>query len=172
MISGDSLLLYLHSSNTYEPITLGLLVRKMLGIYARKHKFSLRTQCVVAEDRVYNNQIVRGHVYGELPVQRIVTERSRAISATHDHLFSTPDGYKRLAELSVGESVFVAPWPRKFGHLTPGVVRDESWHKWPTAPVPERIEHIIDVGFHNVFDLDMEFPFNNYAANEFVVSSG
>ena len=176
MISGESLLL-IQRADDYKPIQAARLVRHMLGNGRYwSLKTPTRTQCVVANERLFTNRVVRVAAEGEKPVLRVVTQSGHALSATHDQLVSTPGGYKRLNELHAKDQVHIAPWPRKFRHFLPDVLpvheTHRSWHVWPKKTVVETVFAILDTGFAEVFDLDLAAPFNNYAANEFIVASG
>lgn len=174
MIAGESILLVTRRRLAYTAFTAQKLAENMLGQHKTwaSHKES-HTPCIVEDGYLLNDVIISAHAGGEAHVIRIVTERGRAISVTPTHSMLTSQGYRRAYELAEQDTMVIAPWPRKFGYLTPGVERDpaQHWNVFPRKTATDRIFAIVDVGFARVYDFNLEFPFNNYAANEFVVSS-
>jgi hypothetical protein len=175
MIAGENILLIARRRLAYTAYTAKKLAENMLGLHKTwtPHKEST-TPCIVEDGCLLSDVIISAHAGGEAHVIRIVTERGRAISVTPTHTMLTPQGCRRAYELAEQDAVTIAPWPRRFGYLTPGVERDpaQHWNVFPRKTEADKIAAIVDVGFADVYDFDLEYPFNNYAANEFVVSSG
>lgn len=76
-----------------------------------------------------------------------------SLKATEDHRFATPDGYRRLSDLKVGDLV---------------LVRGGQKHVWE-AVVPAAITRIESKGMEQTYDISMKDPHNNFIANGFVV---
>ncbi len=66
-----------------------------------------------ADGFIKKNRIMAAVASGRKVVYRLITDTGASIKATADHRFLTPNGWKKLGELSVGESVLVEVWPTR-----------------------------------------------------------
>jgi len=73
---------------------------------------------------------------------------TNSISATADHRFLTPDGWKKLSELLPGDELLC-----RSGKL-PGI---------------QKILSIESIGERDTYDITMESPYDNFVANDFIV---
>ncbi|MHA3723765.1 DNA polymerase III subunit alpha [Leucobacter sp. HY1910] len=89
------------------------------------------------------------HQLGVKPVKELFLFGGQIVRATDNHRFMTPDGYKHVRDLKVGDLLIV----------------QRAWHE----PVPSRILTITDMGEEVVYDVEMaDGTDHNFLANGIV----
>lgn len=92
---------------------------------------------------------------GVAPVYQLKTNLGYTIKATENHFFKSKDGYKPLKELVVGDEIY-----------TSGVIHKNN------LPQKEHLDKIVAIeyiGEEDVYDIEMQSPYNNFVANGFIV---
>lgn len=94
-----------------KQITLAHLVAKLHGAKTRNRAWDLQVEtfvpCFDEEGSIISNSITAAHAVGMKEAFRLVTSEGKTITASVDHQFRTEDGYVRLADLRVGDQVWV-----------------------------------------------------------------
>ena len=142
-------------------LELSTVVRRLNNVPARTRSTSRKrlwdltiptfTQSVDSEGVVQKNRIIRGWSNGVAPVHKVVTAGGRRLRATAAHRFMLPNGtFRRLHDLREGSQIMVIDTASRIA-------------------IPDTIRFIRYVGDEEVFDLEMESPWQNYCANGMVV---
>lgn len=120
---------------------------------------TLHLRSVNENGEIIPNKIKDVWYKGVAPVYQLKTNLGYTIKATENHFFKTKDGYKPLKELAVGDEVYVKGKPY------------ETYRGWEVGK-KEHLDKIVAVeyiGEEDVYDIEMQSPYNNFVANGFIV---
>lgn len=146
-LSGDTRVL--------KNMTIKELYERSQNQYGKTHNKTLHLRSVNENGEIIPNKIKDVWYKGVAPVYQLKTNLGYTIKATENHFFKTKDGYKPLKELAVGDEVY-----------TSGVIQKNN------LPQKEHLDKIVAVeyiGEEDVYDIEMQSPYNNFVANGFIV---
>ena len=144
------------------------------------YKLSLDSKCQAAFQQlvvrsfdeqthsVVPNKIKKVFFNGIKGVFKITTASGRSLKCTDGHRFFTDGGWKTLAQLEVGNLIYV-------NGLSPLENEDRLRHNYLTLNksrkqlAQDKIVSINYVGKEKVYDLEMSEPYPNYVANSIIV---
>jgi replicative DNA helicase len=111
------------------------------GRGARKWDLSIPTRVQsLMDDDLTGLNIVEDIVYsGKKETYTVTTESGKVVRATTDHMFMTPNGFRPLGDLVVGDEVICKAPDTGKGYKQTGRYRKEICTKMPYAPYPTRV---------------------------------
>ena len=139
----------------------GIKTESKLGTPFRRHLPSVRNATVrsinektLRKELSSVNDVVKS---GEKEVFEVHSTSGQSVTASADHLFYTPKGWRRLKEMQVGDEVYFQ------GRGFPGVTPETR------AVRAEAITSIESRGVQMTYDLCLDAPHHNFFANGYVV---
>lgn len=122
---------------------------KQKNPYHKRDRIKNKLLRSVNEDtgEVYHTRIVDIWESGEKPVYLLLTESGQAIKASKDHLFYTPEGWKKLEAISPGDSVVTVGPAAEGTNVNRYVpVVDESLEEWRPVRGYEDVYEVSNYG--------------------------
>ncbi len=109
-----------------------------------------------ATNEVILNRVISVYNSGIKGLCRITTKHGFTLKSTTEHLYLTTNGYERLGDLQVGDSIAVVDRRNSFN-------KKKDRQKWDTIVSIEYVEDKV------TYDISMVAPNNNFIANGIVV---
>jgi DNA polymerase III alpha subunit len=130
--------------------------------YSGRPGEGLRSLSLLEDGRIQPSPIKDVHYNGRAPVWTVRLADGSEITGTANHRHRTPDGWKQVRELAVGDSLLTAS---PHGHPS-GQVRRQDAESYRAVPV--RIVAIEYAGVQDVYDLEMGSAGHNWVGNGIV----